>query len=73
MNPQSGYLEPLVALYSASDLDNLKSFLVHGNQSLRHFLGQVNCLVLHMSPGDSLTSIDNPVDAEKFKSQISNK
>ncbi len=73
MNPQSGYLEPLVALYSASDLKNLKSFLVQGNQSLRHFLGQVNCLVLPMSPGDSLTSVDNQVDAEKFKSQISNK
>lgn len=73
MNPQSGYLEPLVALYSATDLENLKSFLDQGNQSLRHFLGQVNCLVLPMSPGDSLTSVDNPVDAEKFKSQISNK
>ena len=73
MNPQSGYLEPLVALYSATDLENLKSFLDQGNQSLRHFLGQVNCLVLTISAGDFLNSVDNPEDAEKFKSQNSNK
>jgi len=69
-NPSSGFIEPLVAIYSAADLVKLNGYLDEGNESLRHFLGQSDTLVLPLSSEDALTSIDHPSEAEKIQSKI---
>lgn len=73
LNPSNGFLEPLVAIYSASDLAGLKRHFEQGNESLRHFLGQLNALILPLANAEVLTSIDSPAEAEKYQSQISTK
>ena len=73
LNPSNGFLEPLVAIYSASDLKKLSLYFEEGNESLRHFLGGSDVLILPMANGEILTSIDHPAQAEKYQSQISTK
>jgi molybdopterin-guanine dinucleotide biosynthesis protein A len=73
LNPSNGFLEPLVAIYSASDLTGLKRYFEERNESLRHFLGQSDVLILPLANAEMLTSIDNPAGAEKYQSQISTK
>ena len=60
MNNTNGYLEPLVAIYTADDLKKLMDFWQSKQTSLRHFLESINPLILPAPHNNDILSIDIP-------------
>lgn len=65
-NLQSGFDEPLIALYETSAIIKLKNYYNNGNLSLRHFLSTVNTLRLKPASTQIIKSIDNIEEAMKL-------
>lgn len=60
-HPVSQLIEPLIAIYHQSDLNGLRDFFDSGQTSLRHFLSQMNPLILETASASELTSVDEPL------------
>ena len=61
INNTNGYLEPLVAIYSAEDLKKIMPFWQSKQTSLRHFLEFINPLILPAPHNNDILSIDTPI------------
>jgi molybdopterin-guanine dinucleotide biosynthesis protein A len=59
LNPETGYAEPLLAIYEVSAIKKLLPYFQSGQTSLLHFLKSIST---HFITGNalSLKSIDNP-------------
>ncbi len=60
-HPDSKFLEPLIAIYHKNDLEKLLDFYNSGQSSMRHFLTQLNPLILNQASAIELTSVDEPL------------
>jgi molybdopterin-guanine dinucleotide biosynthesis protein A len=62
VNPETGFDEPLLAIYETSALVKLKVWFKEGNQSLRHFLKTMNVKRIVPNTPSEIKSIDTPND-----------
>ena len=60
-HPESGFLEPLIAIYHAKDLFYLLDFYKSGQFSMRHFLESINPVILDSVSARELLSVDEPL------------
>jgi molybdopterin-guanine dinucleotide biosynthesis protein A len=60
-NTDSGYAEPLIAVYEKSCIPKLKQFYASGQQSLRYFLQTVNTCYLTTN-NKNIISVDFPIN-----------
>lgn len=61
-NNETGFIEPLLAIYDAKDLPALKQFYKNGNYSLSQFLIQINAAKITPTIVKDITSVDTKED-----------
>lgn len=64
-NEDTGFEEPLIAMYETSALKKLKLFYNNGNTSLRLFISTINTKTLKPLSSKSITSVDTIEKAEE--------
>lgn len=69
VNPETGFDEPLLAIYETSALTKLKVWFNEGNQSLRHFLQTMNVKRVVPNTPAEIKSIDRPNDIANLPNQ----
>lgn len=60
-HPDTGFLEPLIAIYHANDLTHLLDFYKSGQFSVRRFLESINPVILDSASSQELLSVDEPL------------
>ena len=65
-NCESGFDEPLIALYETSAIIKLKNYYKNGNLSLRHFLSTVNTNTIKPLSNNACLSVDTLEMATKL-------
>lgn len=60
LNTDSGYVEPLIAIYHHRDLLKLKSYFQSNQTSLRYFIQNINAEIIHAPNHFELISFDEP-------------
>ena len=69
-NTESGFREPLLAIYDTSCYSALLKQFEEGKHSLRHFLEEINACKIMADTPDVLTSVDTYEDYLKILSRL---
>ncbi|MES2654883.1 MAG: NTP transferase domain-containing protein [Bacteroidota bacterium] len=69
-NEETGFREPLLAIYHAHDLQKLLSFYESENTSLQHFLNEIDAVKVKPTDLKAIKSIDTKLDFDEIKSLI---
>lgn len=69
-NSETNFREPLLGIYHANDLINLKKYFDKGKNSLQLFLNEINAIKLIPSNQNSIKSIDTPLEFDTINKQF---